>query len=137
VRRGAVIVSIGFAALAAVVGAVLFVSLGSGGSSGRAASPPLADPADTAHPTPPPSGRLVVLSRTMPPPSTGARLNAQLVSGSVPASGSNRVLPSVERPMLSRPPDSPSGATRLRDCPALQVSYLSTPGRGAGQSTPP
>ncbi len=39
----------------------------------------------------------------------------------------------VERPMLSRPPDSPSGATRLRDCPALQVSYLSTPDRGAGQ----
>ena len=35
--------------------------------------------------------------------------------------------------MLSRPPDSPSGATRLRDCPALQVSYLSTPDRGAGQ----
>ena len=34
--------------------------------------------------------------------------------------------------MLSRPPDSPSGATRLRDCPALQVSYLSTPDRGAG-----
>src|SRR5213592_619948 len=35
--------------------------------------------------------------------------------------------------MLSRPPDSPSGATRLRDCPALQVSYMSTPDRGAGQ----
>jgi hypothetical protein len=35
--------------------------------------------------------------------------------------------------MLSRPPDSPSGATRLRDCPALQASYLSTPNRGAGQ----
>jgi hypothetical protein len=35
--------------------------------------------------------------------------------------------------MLSRPPDSPSGATRLRDCPALQVSYLSTRDRGAGQ----
>ncbi|MCA1698607.1 MAG: hypothetical protein LC790_06765, partial [Actinobacteria bacterium] len=34
--------------------------------------------------------------------------------------------------MLSRPPDSPSGATRLRDCPAVQVSYLSTPERGAG-----
>src|SRR5204862_5988008 len=43
---------------------------------------------------------------------------------------------SVERPMLSRPPDSPSGATRLRDCPALQVSYLSTPDRGAGQYRP-
>ena len=28
----------------------------------------------------------------------------------------------VERPMLSRPPDSPSCATRLRDCPARQVS---------------
>ena len=37
----------------------------------------------------------------------------------------------VERPMLSRPPDSPSSATRLRDCPALQVSYLSTRDRGA------
>jgi len=39
---------------------------------------------------------------------------------------------SVERPILSRPPDSPSGATRLRDCPALQPSYLSTRDRGAG-----
>ena len=37
--------------------------------------------------------------------------------------------------MLSRPPDNPSGATRLRDCPALQVSYLSTRDRGAGQYT--
>ncbi|MGH3085141.1 MAG: dihydrofolate reductase family protein, partial [Gaiellaceae bacterium] len=36
--------------------------------------------------------------------------------------------------MLSRPPDSPSGATRLRDCPALQVSYPSTRDRGAGQN---
>jgi hypothetical protein len=36
--------------------------------------------------------------------------------------------------MLSRPPDSPSGATRLRDCPALQVSYLSTRDRGAGHT---
>src|SRR5438093_417173 len=39
---------------------------------------------------------------------------------------------SVERPILSRTPDSPSGATRLRDRPALQHSYLSTPDRGAG-----
>src|SRR5947207_4318237 len=45
----------------------------------------------------------------------------------------NPISLSVERPMLSRPPDSPSGATRLQDCPALQVSYLSTPDRGAGQ----
>src|SRR5438046_1354710 len=44
----------------------------------------------------------------------------------------NLCLPSVERPILSRPPDSPSGATRLRDCPALQPSYLSTQDRGAG-----
>ena len=43
----------------------------------------------------------------------------------------NPVSPSVERLMLSRPPDHPSGATRLRDCPALHVSYLSTPDRGA------
>ena len=39
---------------------------------------------------------------------------------------------SVERPILSRTPDSPSGATRLRDCPALQPNYLSTRDRGAG-----
>src|SRR5437588_11481186 len=43
------------------------------------------------------------------------------------------LLPSVERPMLSRPPDSPSGATRLQDCPAPQPSHLSTQARGAGQ----
>ncbi len=35
--------------------------------------------------------------------------------------------------MLSRPPDDPSGATRLRDRPALQPNYLSTRDRGAGQ----
>src|SRR5437588_7631435 len=46
------------------------------------------------------------------------------------------LLPSVERPMLSRPPDSPSGATRLRDCPAPQPSHLSTQDRGAGQQSP-
>jgi hypothetical protein len=40
---------------------------------------------------------------------------------------------SVERPILSRTPDSPSGATRLQDCPALQPNYLSTRDRGAGQ----
>ncbi len=39
----------------------------------------------------------------------------------------------VERPILSRPPDTPSGATRIRDSPALQPSYLSTRDRGAGQ----
>src|SRR3954451_24591265 len=44
----------------------------------------------------------------------------------------NLISLSFERPMLSRPPDSPSSATRLRDCPALQVSYLSTRDRGAG-----
>ncbi len=38
----------------------------------------------------------------------------------------NPISLSVERPMLSRPPDNPSGATRPRDCPAHQVSYLST-----------
>jgi hypothetical protein len=38
--------------------------------------------------------------------------------------------------MPSRPPDSPSGATRLGDRPALQASYLSTPDPGAGQSQP-
>src|SRR3954451_2736979 len=48
----------------------------------------------------------------------------------------NLISLSVERPMLSRPPDSPSSATRLRDCPALQVSYLSTRDRGAGQVRP-
>jgi hypothetical protein len=35
--------------------------------------------------------------------------------------------------ILSRPPDEPSGATRLRNCPARQPSYLSTRDRGAGQ----
>jgi len=40
----------------------------------------------------------------------------------------------VERPILSRPPDDPSGATRLRDRPAIQPSYLSTRDGGAGQS---
>ena len=40
----------------------------------------------------------------------------------------------VERPILSGTPDSPSGATRLRDCPALQPSYLSTRDRGAGHA---
>jgi hypothetical protein len=38
--------------------------------------------------------------------------------------------------MLSRPPDDPSGATRLRDRPALQISYLSTRDRGARHKTP-
>jgi hypothetical protein len=41
---------------------------------------------------------------------------------------------SVERPILSRPPDSPSSATRLQDCPALQPNYLSTQDRGAEQN---
>jgi hypothetical protein len=36
--------------------------------------------------------------------------------------------------MLSPTPDSPSDATRLRDCPARQPSYLSTRDRGAGQT---
>ena len=40
---------------------------------------------------------------------------------------------SVERPILSQTPDDPSGATRLRDRPAVQISYLSTRDRGAGQ----
>lgn len=40
----------------------------------------------------------------------------------------------LEQAMLSRPPDDPSGATRLRDRPALQVSYLSTQNRGAGHN---
>jgi hypothetical protein len=43
---------------------------------------------------------------------------------------------SVERPILSRTPDSPSGATRLRDCPVLQLNYLSTQDRGAGHRDP-
>src|SRR5205807_6368335 len=34
---------------------------------------------------------------------------------------------SVERPILSRPPASLSGITRLRDCPALHPGYLSAP----------
>jgi hypothetical protein len=38
--------------------------------------------------------------------------------------------------MLSPVPDSPSDATRLRDCPALQPSYLSTRDRGAGHFNP-
>jgi putative transposase len=46
----------------------------------------------------------------------------------------NPVSLSVKRPILSRTPDSPSGATRLRDSPALPPTYLSTPDRGAGQS---
>jgi hypothetical protein len=40
---------------------------------------------------------------------------------------------SVERPILSRPPDNSSGAPRLRDCPTLQPSYLSTRDRGVGR----
>jgi type I restriction enzyme M protein len=32
----------------------------------------------------------------------------------------------VERPIPSRPPDNPSGATRPRNCPAIQPSYLSS-----------
>ncbi len=35
--------------------------------------------------------------------------------------------------MLRRPPDDPSGAPPLQDRPAIQVSYLSTRHRGAGQ----
>jgi hypothetical protein len=42
----------------------------------------------------------------------------------------------LERPMLSRSLDDPSGATRLRDRRALRVSYLSTRDRGAGPGLP-
>lgn len=87
-HRGAVVVSIGFAAVAAVVAGILLPSLGSGRSGGETSSPPAVAAADAAHPTLPSRGRVVVLSRTMPPPSTGAHLNARLLSGSVPASGS-------------------------------------------------
>src|SRR3990172_7269831 len=48
----------------------------------------------------------------------------------------NLVSLSVERPILSQPPDSPSGATRPRDSPAHQPSHLSTRDRGAGHSAP-
>ena len=41
--------------------------------------------------------------------------------------------PPVERPMLSRTPDTPSGATRLQDRPTSQPSQLSTHRQGAGQ----
>jgi len=49
----------------------------------------------------------------------------------------NLISLSVERPILSWPPDSPSGATRLRDCPALQPSYPSTQDQSAGQHDQP
>ena len=80
--RRPVIVSLVLAAVAIAVGVVLLVHL-TGGSGNRAAAIE-----DEAHPSTPPSGRVVVLSRTMPSPSTGTHLNAELVSGSVPAAGS-------------------------------------------------
>lgn len=87
-RRPAVVVSVGVAALAVVAAAVSLVYLGGGRSAGPPAERASATAADRAHPSTPPTGRLVVVSRTMPAPSTGAHLNAQLVSGSVPVAGS-------------------------------------------------
>lgn len=75
-------------ALAVLAGAASFASLGGGRSAPATKAPAPASAADRAHPATPPTGRLVVLSRTMPAPSTGSHLNAQLVSGSVPAAGS-------------------------------------------------
>ena len=87
-RRRAVIVGLGVVAVAAHVRVVSLVVLAGGGSGGRAGSRPVAASSDAAHPATPSSGRVVVLSAAMPPPSTGTHLSAQLVSGSVPAAGS-------------------------------------------------
>jgi hypothetical protein len=69
------------AGLAAVVGSVSLAYVATGGSGGQPAA------AYSAHPATSPSGRVVRLSRTLPLPSTGTHLNAQLISGSVPAAG--------------------------------------------------
>lgn len=77
---------LGFAAFAALVGVLSLVDVETGGSGARSTPKPTAT-AGAAHPVAPPAGRVVRLSRSLPPPSAGTHLNAQLISGSVPAAG--------------------------------------------------
>lgn len=76
---------VGLAAVALSIAAVSLVYLLRGSPGGSARAPAAVE---SGHPSTAPSGRLVVLSRAMPAPSTGAHLNAKLISGTVPAAGS-------------------------------------------------
>lgn len=74
------------------IGLAVFLPLTRGGSGTvLVANASLTAGAATAQPGPP-QGRIVMLSRTMPLPSTGRQLHAKLVSGSVPAAGSDAVV---------------------------------------------